>query len=164
MALNLSTKCLVALHPATIAKTIPYILTLGPVPGPVPAPTKCTWPESLSSPGSLVSVASSAVVRKVCLGTCPQLPPNSSPGGRSVQPVAYFLQVSGMGFTFSITFHVPGESFGSAYFFLVCDRGSRTRSNQQAENQRHWGAGHLSPNTKLPMWDLDRTHGPLCSG
>lgn len=54
-------------------------------------PPNCTWPETSSSPGPLVSCASTVGGLEVCSGTCPQ-----APALVVGQSVAHFLQISGV--------------------------------------------------------------------
>lgn len=79
-----------------ITKTNLYIPTLGSVPGPAP----------LHGSHQLRLARESVLLWRsvwVPVPTCPQL----QPWWEVVQPVACFLQVSGVGFTFSITLHSP---------------------------------------------------------
>lgn len=105
--------------------------------------TNCTWPEALSSPDPLASCAPAVDGLEVCLGACPHCP--QAPALVVAQPVAHFLQTSGMSTSHSATWQVPGEKTG--FCLLLSWSGDRpsTLSSQEAERKRHWGAGHRPP-------------------
>lgn len=99
------------LHPAMVTKTIFYIPTLGSVPGPVPLHGSHQLHLARVCPllapllhGLLLLLSSEGL-----LGCLSPPAPKLQPWWEVVQPVAYFLQVSGAGFTFSITLHGPEE-------------------------------------------------------